>query len=342
MLVLPRVAAATPGIRVSLSLDAIGHTSVSFSGHLDVAPSDIPYSRVVLYFSEAGDFNIHRAEEYVVTSFDAMQNFHIEIDGLKPDTAYSYCLFAESKSEQYYGDVVDFQTLASVANKRLLYLANSVADYNEPLDGRKFEYDKDGRLVMVTEFGSWGVWSSELVYDGSNIEILEDGMIARRWTLNDRGYVTVQERGNYIYDYEYDEDDYLVGVYESYSGEPRVLVSNITWEDGNMTSWSREDYRWDDELGVYVARVKRQTYSSELNVSGIFPAFPEKGGLSRWMFEVGFFGKPSKNLVAVDQWEDASKCAEFVYEYHPVTGDMFAAYKYYGGELDDICYYIWE
>ena len=342
LLVIPRAAVVPEGIKVSLSLDAVKMTSVSFSGHLDVAASDIPYSRVVLYYAVAEDFNIHRAKTCIVTSFDAMQNFYIEIDGLEPDTAYSYCLFAESKSAQYYGDIAGFQTLP-IVNKRLACLANSVADYDEPLSGRTFSYNTEGRLIEVTEFGDWGTFRTELFYDGANkVDIFEEGDLKRKWVLNDCGYIILQEKGNSIYEYEYDEDGHLVKVYESYSGNPREVISNITWEDGNMTSWSKEQELWNDELGEYVARIKRQTYLPELNVSGIFPAYPERGALSKWMFETGFFGKPSLLLVATDKWDDLTSWAQFVYEYHPVTGDVFAAYKYYDGELDKERFYIWE
>ena len=116
-----------------------------------------------------------------------------------------------------------------------------------------------------------------------------------------------------------------------------------------MTSWTKEGEipNINDPEGPKIARVKRQTYKEELNVGGIFTVFTEKSSLKKWMFEAGFFGKASKNLVATDKWDQASdgtpneKGAEFEYR----TDDdnyVVAEIKYYGGELDDETYYIWK
>jgi hypothetical protein len=105
-----------------------------------------------------------------------------------------------------------------------------------------------------------------------------------------------------------------------------------------MVSWTREG---DAEDGSGGPRVKRQTYKEELNVGGIFTCFTEKGRLKKWMFELGFFGKPSKNLVATDKWDDKDAGAEFEYRTDD-DGYVVAEIKYYGGELDREYYYIWK
>ena len=69
--------------------------------------------------------------------------------------------------------------------------------------------------------------------------------------------------------------------------------------------------------------------------------FTEKSSLKKWMFEAGFFGKASKNLVATDKWDDNEQGATF--EYRTDDDDyVVAEVKYYGGELDDETYYIWQ
>jgi hypothetical protein len=117
-----------------------------------------------------------------------------------------------------------------------------------------------------------------------------------------------------------------------------------------MTSWSKEGEipsDPEDENSEKVARVKRQTYKEDLNVGGIFTAFTEKSSLKKWMFEAGFFGKASKNLVATDKWDHNSDGtpnetgAEFEYRTDD-DGYVVAEIKYYGGELDREYYYIWK
>ena len=151
------------------------------------------------------------------------------------------------------------------------------------------------------------------------------------------------------YSYEYDADGHLTKVIEDW-GEGPVVVSICTWENGNMTSWSKEDEIPADPEnpeGAKTARVKRQTYKEDLNIGGIFTCFTEKSSLKKWMFEAGFFGKPSKNLVATDKWDHNSDGTVnetgATFEYRFDEDDyVISEMKYYGGELDDETYYFWK
>ena len=105
-----------------------------------------------------------------------------------------------------------------------------------------------------------------------------------------------------------------------------------------MTSWTKEG---EAEDGSGNARVKRQTYKSDLNKFGIFTAFTEKSSLKKWMFELGFFGVASKNLVATDKWDDRESGADFEYR-TDADGYVVAEVKYWEGAIDDETYYIWK
>jgi hypothetical protein len=59
------------------------------------------------------------------------------------------------------------------------------------------------------------------------------------------------------------------------------------------------------------------------------------------MFELGFFGKPSKNLVATDKWDDKDAGAEFEYRTDD-DGYVVAEIKYYDGYLDAESYFFWK
>ena len=228
---------------------------------------------------------------------------------------------------------------APKARKVLLALPSRIDADGNMTSGRQFRYDEAGVLVGIDEVwtnddGSLGTWNLDIERSGNTLKLIDkanDNKVEYEWVVNEKGYVV--KNGDYTY--EYDSEDHLVKVIEDWGEGPQV-VSICTWENGNMTSWTREGEAEDGG-----ARVKRQTYKEELNEGGIFTCFTEKSSLKKWMFEAGFFGKPSKNLVATDKWDDRDKSAEF--EYRTDDDDyVVAEVKYYGGELDDETYYIWQ
>ena len=230
---------------------------------------------------------------------------------------------------------------APKARKVLLALPSKLDADGNMTSGRTFRYNEDGSLAGVDEVwtnddGSLGTWNLNVTRTGDKLTLTTDeGKVEYEWTVNEQGYVVK----NGDYSYEYDAEGHLTTVIEDWGEGPQV-VSICTWENGNMTSWTKEK-ELEDENGNKVARVKRQTYKEELNEGGIFTVFTEKSSLKKWMFEAGFFGKPSKNLVATDKWDDNEKGAEF--EYRTDDDDyVVAEVKYYGGELDDETYYIWQ
>ena len=229
------------------------------------------------------------------------------------------------------------------ARKVLKALPSKIDESGNMTSGRTFRYNEDGSIAGIDEVwtnketGELESWNLNVTRDGNKLTLTTDeGDVEYEWEVNEKGYVVK----NGDYSYEYDADDHLVKVIEDWGEGPQV-VSICTWENGNMTSWTKEQELTNEETGEKYARVKRQTYSDEPNVGGIFTVFTEKSSLKKWMFEAGFFGKPTKNLVATDKWDDNEKGAEF--EYRTDDDDyVVAEFKYYGGELDATTYYIWE
>ena len=235
--------------------------------------------------------------------------------------------------------------------KTLLALVSKVDEQGNMTSGRTFRYDANGLLVGIDEVwtndvGEFESWNLNVTRNGNVLTLTNDeGDVEYEWEVNEKGYVV--KKGDYSY--EYDAEDHLVKVIEDWGEGPHV-VSICTWENGNMVSWTREDEIPADPAnpeGERTARVKRQTYKEELNVGGIFTVFTEKSSLKRWMFEAGFFGKPSKNLVATDKWDHYSDGtpnetgAEFEYRTDD-DGYVVAEFKYYGGVFDNEYYYIWK
>ncbi|MBQ6687966.1 MAG: DUF4595 domain-containing protein [Bacteroidales bacterium] len=223
------------------------------------------------------------------------------------------------------------------ARKRLLALPSKIDEDGNLLSGRTFRYNADGSLAGVDEVwteddGTLGTYNLNVKREGNKLTLSNDeGEVEYEWTVNEQGYVVK----NGDYSYEYDAEGHLTKVIEDWGEGPQV-VSICTWVDGNMTSWTREGEAEDGG-----ARVKRQTYKEDLNVGGIFTVFTEKSSLKKWMFEAGFFGKSTKNLVATDKWDDRDVAATF--EYRTDDDDyVIAEVKYWEGEIDDETYYIWE
>ena len=94
----------------TLTLGKVTAATATFTGHLNVAASDLSFSQVTVYYSDAETFNMNAAESVSATSFDNQQNFTITLTNLKYGAKYNYCMVSEIKSEKTYGDVLDFTT----------------------------------------------------------------------------------------------------------------------------------------------------------------------------------------------------------------------------------------
>ena len=94
----------------TLTLGNVTATTATFTGHFDVPASDLSFSQVTVYYSDAETFNMNAAESVSATSFDKDQNFTITLTDLKYGTKYNYCMVAEVKSEETFGEVKNFTT----------------------------------------------------------------------------------------------------------------------------------------------------------------------------------------------------------------------------------------
>ena len=92
------------------SLSELTATTATFTGHLDVPSSDLSFSQVTVYYSNAETFNLNTANKRSTASFDGEQNFSISLTGLKYNTKYTYCVVVKVKSEETFGEVKNFTT----------------------------------------------------------------------------------------------------------------------------------------------------------------------------------------------------------------------------------------
>ena len=164
----------------TLTLGKVTATTATFTGHLDVLASDLSFSQVTVYYSDAETFNINAAESVSTISFDKEQNFTITLTGLKYGTKYNYCMVAEIKSEKTYGDVLDFTTENVTFSELSVVPSYSKAEVSGSVIGLS-EKDKEhigvgvlystesgniengeGKMVKATEISADGVFSVPL------------------------------------------------------------------------------------------------------------------------------------------------------------------------------------
>jgi hypothetical protein len=199
------------------------------------------------------------------------------------------------------------------------------------------EYDSENRPVSSITYGQYGQEQGRMEQSFNEYGDL------LRYTSLWGGYLECDD----VYTYEYDAEGHLVKVFESYENSEPELKSVMTWTNGNLTSWTREN-RIENEDGTKSPEIKVQTYTEEVNTAGIHTAYNDKNAnLSKWMLELGFFGKASKNLLNTDKWSNAEKDAKFEYRYDD-DNYVVAEIKYYMNDdlttykLDDENYFLWE
>ena len=92
----------------------VTYHSANFTGSADVPAADLPFTRMVVYYSDAEEFNVHTAQAASSQDFEYNGNFTLTVDGLKSGCRYSYCFCLESNGVESYGPVMEFTTKAKV------------------------------------------------------------------------------------------------------------------------------------------------------------------------------------------------------------------------------------
>ena len=95
---------------VTASIQNVKDKTVEVTGKLNVSPSDLPFSQVVVYYTSEESFNVNTAKSITTTTFDNEQNYTVTLTKLDYNTKYSYCVYAKSKSDEIYTDIADFTT----------------------------------------------------------------------------------------------------------------------------------------------------------------------------------------------------------------------------------------
>ncbi len=150
------------------SLDKVTEISATFSGHLEVPASDLPFSQVIVYYSDAENFNINTAKSAFATSFDREQNFTITLTGLKYGTKYNYCVLAEIKTEKIYGEIQTFRATVPIYDDQQDLNMAAATDLSSSASANCYIISEAGLYKFKTVKGN----SSESVGSVASVSIL--------------------------------------------------------------------------------------------------------------------------------------------------------------------------
>lgn len=184
-----------------------------------------------------------------------------------------------------------------------------------------YKYDKDGLLssidrVEVSDGETYNsTYTFELETSTKTLKILENGEV--KWTakLNENGLIT---EWNGYKTLTYDGRK-LVKVEED-----GAVISEATWENGNITKWTRKDGETFKE--------KLHTYGTDVNKGNIRNIFVEDCGVPRWLAEAGFIGDGTAYLCTGNGWGDASLSR---YEYEGDANGLVTKETKIGGSGED-------
>ena len=183
-----------------------------------------------------------------------------------------------------------------------------------------YKYDANGILSSVVRVEEYDGKTYNSTYtfnkkDDGTLEILENDKV--KWTakLNANGLIT---EWNGYKTLTYDGSK-LVKVEED-----GAVISEATWENGNITKWTRKDGETFKE--------KLHKYGTDVNKGNIRNIFVEDCGVPRWLAETGLIGDGTANLCTGNGWGDASASR---YEYEGDANGLVTKETKIGGSGED-------
>ena len=167
---------------VTITIDKITATTVTFKGNIDVAEVDRDFSIVTVRYSEPDSFSAMNEQlpKVSTTSFDENGDFTIVLDRLNYNTTYKYCVIAKVRTEETYSEkVMSFTTgnvSVSVSAKESTIVSEiPVAEFTGVVTGL-FEEDKSDVEIGVAYYtaseglmtnSSTKVAATSVISDGS-------------------------------------------------------------------------------------------------------------------------------------------------------------------------------
>lgn len=197
-----------------------------------------------------------------------------------------------------------------------------------------FTYDNNGKVTLVNRNEGERTWTFTWADKVGTAKYVKEGEEKGDWvfTFGDNGYLkTYANEWGDTWGFTYDANGYLTKVVRT--DKDNALKANCTWTSGDLTKWSRmtdDGEQW-----------KLQSFLADENVAGIFPDATDKTDVPRWVFELGYCGKPSKHLLDEAVWEGSDTKAVHTYE-KDEDGFVTKVSKVYGTDDPEIYEYQWE
>lgn len=202
-----------------------------------------------------------------------------------------------------------------------------------------FTWGTDGKVKTVTvTSGDWVetytfTWSGNVgsaVYN-ENGEVKESPFV---FTMGSNGYLeTLANHWGDTWKFFYDSENHLTKI--TRPDRDNAVKANCVWTSGDLTKWSRVKDGGEEEWKV------QTFYTDQENVAGIFADATDKADVSRWVFELGWCGTPSKHLLKQAAWEGSEAIAVNTYK-KDADGFVTEVSKVYDGGEPEIYTYTWE
>lgn len=197
-----------------------------------------------------------------------------------------------------------------------------------------FTYGEDGKIALVNRNEGERTWTFTWAGNVGTAKYVKEGEEKgdNVFTLGDNGYLKTwaNEWGD-TWGFTYDANGYLTKIERTDKG---AVKSNCVWANGDLSKWSRFKDDGTEEWKI-------QSFLADENVGGIFADACDKADVSRWIFELGLCGKPSKHLLDQAAWEGSEAIAVHTYE-KDEDGFVTKVNKVYDGGDPEIYEYSWE
>ena len=201
-------------------------------------------------------------------------------------------------------------------------------------DKYAFTYGADGKLTLVNRNEGERTWTFTWSGNVGTAKYVKDKEEKGNWTftLGDNGYLSsLSNEWGDTWGFTYDASGYLTKIVRVDKGN--AVKTNCSWSNGDLKKWSRmtdDGEQW-----------KIQSFLNDENVGGIFADACDKADVARWIFELGFCGKPSKHLLDEAVWEGAEDSAVHTYQ-KDADGFVTKVNKVYGSDDPEVYEYVWE
>lgn len=197
-----------------------------------------------------------------------------------------------------------------------------------------FTYGNDGKIANVTRNEGEITWDFTWTGNVGTAKYVKDGESRGNWvfTLGSNGYLsTFANHWGDTWTFAYNAEGYLTSIKRQYDGK---TVAKCVWTNGDLTKWSRLKDNGAEEW-------KTQCFLAADNLGGIFPDASDKADIDRWIFELGYCGKPSAHLLDQASWESSDAISVYAYDID-AEGYVTKVTKVYDMGDPEYYFYAWE